>query len=112
MADAKEYTVSKALHELNEEVTYVDGADLVYRSENDLRMKTDKFVSSHYANRRYLVATQTGMQEKSAAAEWLKWESRSVVKNFTYRPGAQQITDDHYYNLWEPWPYTPTKDAN
>jgi hypothetical protein len=102
------YSMAKGLHELNEEVIYINTPDIVYNPVKDIRMRTDKFCTSHYANRRLLVMGEKGPVEKSAAQEWMKWERRSEVLNFTYVPGESTFVDGHL-NLWQPWPYVPKK---
>jgi hypothetical protein len=106
---AMEFAGSKALHALNEEVIYINGPDIVFNPEKSHRMRTDKFCSSHYANRRYFVPAANGsMVERSAPVEWMKWESRAELREFTYKPGEAPIVDG-CLNLWQPWPHTPKK---
>jgi hypothetical protein len=100
------YFPAHALHKLNEEVVYVDKPDVVVRLSDNHRMRTEKFVSSHYANRVHL-GGKDGKSERSTASDWIRWEHRSYVRDFTYRPGCPQYTDDNKLNLWETWPYSP-----
>lgn len=107
-SEAKSYGEARALFEMNEEVLFVQGSNIVYAPERDLRMRPADFTNSQYANRRFLVHTDKGPAEKRTASEWIRWEYRAEVESFTYRPGGEPI-EGQQYNLWKPWPHRPVK---
>lgn len=110
MSNAEPYESAKALHKMNECVVYVKSPDIVFEPKDSLHMRTDKFVTSYYANYTHMAVGSTGQARSvSTASEWLKWEHRSEVLNFTYEPGGEYITADKKLNLWRDWPYQPVK---
>lgn len=112
IAATEPYAAAKALHELAEEVIYINEADIIYNFEKGIRMRTDKFVSSHYANRILLETRETSKGsvtiEKSAPAEFMKWAYRPEVQRFTFAPGEPRLVREAY-NLWAGWPVAPAK---
>jgi Family of unknown function (DUF5906)/Domain of unknown function (DUF3854) len=104
---------ARALNEMAAEVVYLKGSDIVYCPADNLRMKTEKFVASQYANRHYIqeVETKDGGKrpvEKDTAKEFMKWEARPELNKFTFVPGGESIIGRDY-NLWAGWAFEPVK---
>jgi hypothetical protein len=106
-----EHESSVELHKLASEVMYIQKANVVYEPKNDLRMTPDAFVRSHYAHRMYLTRDGDRVVKKKAAKEFMEWPARTELIAFTFAPGAEQIIDSKYYNVWAGWPYEPKKGA-
>jgi Domain of unknown function (DUF3854)/Family of unknown function (DUF5906) len=109
--------VSFELHRLNTECAVVGGggaASAVVRLEDGLIMNGNAF-SILFRNRTYVEygVTASGNpaapKTKQAADSWLAWPPRNTVDGITYAPGAERVTVDNKYNLWQPSPVTPAK---
>ena len=100
---------AEALNELAAEVVYLSGPDIVYCPEKNLRMNPVSFVNSRYANRHYMQPVEEKPDRRiSTAKEFMTWEARPELDNFTFVPGGPEIIDRDY-NLWPGWPYEPKK---
>jgi hypothetical protein len=109
---AQPWAPSRTLHELNEEVVFIQDPGLVLRHDTLQRMSRDMFARSVYANRIWeeeVVAAKgkTKIEKRGAAEEWIKWPSRSEVLRLTYAPGQERITDEREANLWRGWGVAP-----
>jgi hypothetical protein len=107
---------SAELHRLNEEVALIwegGAAGNLVRLKDGLLMTTDKFTKSLYRDRVYinfnLVDPSKAPRPLHAADEWLSWPYRFKIRELTYKPGEDLITDDGYYNTWRPSPLVPAK---
>jgi hypothetical protein len=99
------------LHQLNEEVIYVEEPGLILKLANLQRMAPRAFTDHAYSTRIYhenqVTATTTKMVEKSAAKEWLKWPARATVHKVTYAPGQPRVTASGELNVWKGWAVQP-----
>ena len=110
IAGAKEDARSLALNELAGEVVYLRGPDIVYCPEDDLRMSPKSFETSRYSTRHFIIPAEgkAPARRVSTAKEFMTWEARPELNNFTFVPGAEPIVGKDY-NAWPGWPYEPKK---
>lgn len=107
---AEEFELARALHELNEEVAYVEDPGLVVRLRDGLQWRPGDFTSHALANRSYLEVNDEGKaKKKPLAPAWLKWPGRLTLSRFVYEPGEERITAGGAYNLWRGWGAAPKK---
>lgn len=112
LADAEPWGYSEALHQLNEEVCYIREPGLMVVLKTGQRLSPRDFTSHAYSNRLYkarvvLASGDTKEVERSAAEDWLKWPKRMELQKIVYTPGAEQITDDRCFNIWQGWGCEP-----
>jgi len=103
LQEAEPYTESLELWKLNEEVAYIKELGEVVELETGLRMKPNNFKEHAYSNRRYKLYAGDKLQEKSTAAEWLKWPHRHALKGITYAPNQDSVVDNSLFNTWRSW---------
>ena len=113
VADTPPYDRAQKLHELAAELVYIESLDLVYRPSDRLRMKTDKFQSSHYKNWHDIIEVEDkDGNKKKVKIEWAKefmaWKARPQLAGFTFVPGGESVVDG-CYNLWPGFPVEPKK---
>ncbi len=101
----------KELHRLNTEVAYVKDPGIIYVLETGQQINTEGFKNHRFADRTYMKTTLTDkgptMEERSTAADWLKWPGRNAVERIAFEPGQPSITPDGALNKWHGWPYMP-----
>jgi hypothetical protein len=111
--NASPFSEAQALHELNEEIVYVEDPGLILRLDTLQRMAPRNFVDHAYATRTFDVEVQVGenfrIVRKSAAKEWLKWPHRAAVRRTTYAPGQEKITENGELNIWSGWGCRPVE---
>lgn len=104
---------SRELFALNEEVLYVKDPGVVLRVDTMQRLSHRAFIDHAYATRRFWEEVPSGKKtklvEKSAAAEWIKWEHRASVERVTYRPGEPRIVNAGELNTWKGWGCMPAE---
>ena len=109
--NAEPWRSAKELHQLNEEVVYVQDPGFVVKIETLQKMSAQAFVSHHYATRIFW-ETQTAangkitMVKKIAAKEWISWPLRAEVEKMTYAPGEERIVKG-MLNVWYGWACEP-----
>jgi len=108
---AEPYDLSRALHELNLEVAYVEDPGLIVRLRDGLQYKPGDFTAHAFAHRTYLeVDEESGKaKKKPLAPAWLKWPGRFTLRRFVYEPGGERVTSEGAYNLWRGWGAEPKK---
>lgn len=100
------WEISRALHQLNEEVVFVHDPGAVLELKSFQRMTPSAFAQSIYANRMWeetIPGKKPRVVKRSAAVEWLKWPIRGEVKATTYAPGQPRITAAGELNTWPGW---------
>lgn len=112
LAETEPWASAAALHELNEEVTYVRDPGLIVRLDTGQRLAPQAFVNHAYSTRSYveLVETNAGTKRvvKRTAKEWLQWPGRAEVTRITYAPGAPRfLHDTAELNMWPGWGVEP-----
>lgn len=114
LENAQPWRAAKELHELNEEVIYVQDPGFVVRVDTLQKMSPQAFISHHYAPRVFWEEQvhangKVSMVKKSAPKEWIAWASRAEVRAMTYAPGADRITEKGELNVWPGWACEPEK---
>lgn len=113
MDRAEQFTDSAALHALNAEVAYVKDPGIIYVIETGQQVAAEAFRSHRFADRTYTRVTLTEkgskLEERSAAADWIKWPYRNAVEKLAFEPGQPAVTTDGSLNLWRGWKYSPLK---
>jgi hypothetical protein len=103
----------RELHQLNQEVCYVEDPGFVLRLDTRQILKPRDFYEHAFAPRKITleIETEKGTKKEvvSAAKEWLSWEQRNTVKRLTYAPGQPQITSAGEFNTWPGWAIEPRK---
>jgi len=113
--EADDFSMSEALHKMNEEVRYIQEPSAIIRLDTRQVMHVRTFVNEAFAPRKHvdvkLVMTKEGPQsklvEKRTAQAWIDWPGRRVVKCLDYRPGQDIITTSGGLNLWRGWGCEP-----
>lgn len=104
---------SEALFKMNTEVAYVKDPGLIYVIVSGQLVSPTDFHAHRFSDRRYTRAVPTlqgtRLEERSTAADWLKWPSRNAVERLEFEPGQGSITDSGALNLWRGWKYAPRK---
>lgn len=105
------FTDSAALHAMNVEVTYIKDPGIIYVNETGQQVAADAFKSHRFSDRSYtkVVVTTTGskLEERSTAADWLRWPHRNAVESLEFEPGQSAITPKGALNLWRGWAHSP-----
>lgn len=104
LASLEEVATSIALHELNEQVVYVQDPGIVVELKSGQKMQPQAFVTHHYADKSHTVTRpgpkNTVVEVKvQTAKEWLKWPHRAKVKKLVYEPGQPKFVDG-CLNTW------------
>jgi hypothetical protein len=112
LESSEPWRAAKELHQLNEEVIYVQDPGFVVRVDTLQKMSPQAFISHHYAPRVFWeeqVSAQgkVTMVKKSAPKEWIAWPSRAEVRGMTYAPGLDRITEHGKLNVWPGWACEP-----
>lgn len=108
---AEPWRSAKELHQLNEEVVYVQDPGFVVKIETLQKMSAQAFVGHHYSTRIFW-ETQTAangkttMVKKVAAKEWISWPMRAEVEKMTYAPGEERVVKG-MLNVWYGWACEP-----
>lgn len=114
LENAQPWVAAKELHQLNEEVVYVQDPGFVVKVDTLQKMAPQAFVSHHYAPRVFWeeqvsAKGTTTMVKKIAPKEWLGWPFRAEVNRMTYSPGDDRITAAGELNVWPGWACEPKK---
>lgn len=109
---AAPYSESAALHEMNNEVIYIKDPGVVYVTVTGQIVGANDFKSHRFADRTYTrqIAGPNNtirLEERSTAADWLRWPGRATVELLQFEPGQSEITEKHGLNMWRGWPYPP-----
>lgn len=103
---AEEWTASRALFEMNEDVIFLRSSDVVLELSTRHRWRVSEFTNGVYANRSFLAteitAGKTVQKEKRTAQEWIRWPGRSEVEGVTYQPG-EPVAVGKEFNVWRGW---------
>lgn len=109
-----QFRAAEALHELNTEVVYIKDPGAVFVRANGQIVRPVDFTGHRFSDRTYLKVKNmadggTKMEERSTAADWLKWPHRAAAERFVFDPSEGPITAKNEVNLWKGWPYEPVK---
>lgn len=112
LEDLEPWQAAKELHELNEEVVYVQDPGLIMKLDSLQRLSPRAFTDHAYSTRVYHEEQLDGkgnvkLVPKSAPKEWLKWPSRAEVPRVTYAPGEDRVTENGELNVWRGWGVEP-----
>ena len=108
LADAADWGADlEPFHQLNKEVLYIRHPGMVVELATGKLMDPYKFSGHQYANRHYIVDTETGPRKQKLAPDWIEWEGRNQAEGITYAPGQGRITDGGEWNEWEGWGVQP-----
>ncbi len=110
------FAMGSALHKLNAEVIYVQDPGLVMVRATHQPLRPSDFVNHRFADRQYTRSVvgangNTKLEERQAAADWLKWSSRSTARRIVFAPGEDEVTPDGAFNLWKGWTTTPKRGS-
>ncbi len=109
LAASEQFSQSKELYALNEEVAVIQGAALYYFPTNKLYANKAPLKDIAYAGRTITTTNAAGDPvRKPAFDEWLKWTYRRTHNDLTYEPGAPLVTADNNINTWSGWAVEPT----
>jgi hypothetical protein len=97
------------LQTLNDELAVITNLGEVWALGTRTLLSRQTLVGVTYANRRAVIATREGEQEKNLAAEWLTWPGRREHAALTYAPGELPVTKTNHLNLWTGLGVEPAK---
>ena len=106
---------SQELHQLNEEVAFIwegGAAGNLVRLVDGALMKPAQFTQAMYRDRVYIDfsgGANATPKQRYAADEWMSWPYRLKVRELTYKPGQDRLTDDGCYNIYKPGTIVPKK---
>lgn len=107
LADAIEFSSSKALHDMNRLVVYVRDPGMIFDHTTRQRMSPAAFKEHAYSNKHYyeekVTKTGTALVKMATAKEWLEWEHRAEVPGMSFCPGEGPITESGRLNTWQGW---------
>jgi hypothetical protein len=110
-AKTEAFEDSEALHLMSTEVAYVKDPGIVYVIETGQLVAPADFKAHRFADRIYTKAIPTlqgtRLEERSTAADWLKWPARNAVERLEFEPGEPSVTPEGALNLWRGWRYVP-----
>lgn len=114
LEDVPELEASRALHKMNEEVTYILDPGIVVENKTGKQFQPHAFVSHAYANRWHKVKVMRGKHEVyekvQTAKEWIAWPHRAQLQGLTYAPGKPRIFEGKL-NTWPGYAAEP-KEGN
>lgn len=107
--DAGEYSVSHALHALNERVVYIRSPGLVYDYTHAMRLGVPQFTQHSYSNVWHDESTLSGKTMKvQTAKKWIDWPHRTELGEVVFMPGQPKVFDGKL-NVWDGWAFEPAK---
>lgn len=114
LENSEPWRAAKELHQLNEEVIYVQDPGFVVRVKTLQKMAPQAFISHHYATRVFWEENVDAKGKKTlikkvAPKEWISWPMRAEVNSMTYAPGHDRITASGDLNVWPGWACEPRK---
>lgn len=104
---------SRALHDMNELVTYVMDPGVVVVNETGQQLSPGAFRDHAFATHSYTVRIEkpdgsVGMRTLRTAKEWLQWPGRAQVRRLVYEPGEPEVVNGDL-NLWPGYSVEPQK---
>jgi len=113
LGSADEWGPVRELSRLSEEVIYVRDPGVILKLDSMQRLSNRAFIDHAFATRKFFQEVQSGnrirLVEKSAAAEWIKWNKRTEVERVTYKPGQERILGSGEFNTWRGWGCLPAE---
>ena len=103
-----EYSASKELHAMNEELVYLRNTGTLYDYIHNMRISPVSFTQHTHSNRWIDMTSvdangNSKLVRKPAAKLWLEWEHRAELHGMTYDPGQPRITEFGELNTWSGW---------
>jgi len=108
LQQAEPYAGAAALHEMNEEVIYIENPSIVLRHRDLYKMSVSTFKNEVYADRSYVEAGEKPRVVRTAE-EWIRWPQRAKASKFVYEPGQPTVVNGDQLNLWQGFPIAPVK---
>lgn len=110
--DSEEFVNSRALHAMNEIVTFIKHPHAVWSNEKRRLINQTSFVAGTHAPYSHTVLEPTQKPGefkavvKRTAKEWVNWKGRAEADTLVYEPGQEARVDDSL-NLWRGWGCEP-----
>lgn len=112
LEDVPEVGASRALHKMNEEVTYIMDPGIVVINKTGKQLQPHAFMSHAYANRWHkeevVRGKQTVFEKVQTAKAWIAWPHRAQLQGLTYAPGKPRIFEGKL-NTWPGYAAEPKK---
>src|SRR5690606_16265347 len=109
-----EVVSSKALHDMNNLVTYVRASPgFIYVNRTKERITPSDFKSHQFSDHQYMLVKEkpdgtVRTEVRQTADDWLKWPHRAVVDRVIYEPGLPEYVDGSL-NTWPGYAVEPKK---